>query len=261
MTSVLARRRVQKRAGSSAARDYERLKRDWQKRNRVLFAVFLGVATLIVGGTLLASLPHVWPWVGGFVGGASLAFYVALRESPPTWIENYQVGAWGEAKTAKALQSLLGAGWVILHDLNRINHNLDHVLVGPGGVFVLDTKNWPGTAQVERGGIVITRLDGKRSRLDLASKARAQGVELNQLVRQRCGLRVWVTAVIVLWADFPDRVLPGDRMSYVHGDYLVEWLRAQPARLNAAQIEQIAAALEPGQRRRPNTSTPPPAQP
>jgi hypothetical protein len=84
----------------------------------------------------------------------------------------------------------------------------------------------------------------------LASQARSQGFDLNRLLRQRCQLSPWVTAVVVLWADFPQLSAKGRSMSFVHGEHLVEWLLAQPARLNANQIEQIVGALQPGRRRK-----------
>jgi hypothetical protein len=54
---------------------------------------------------------------------------------------------------------------------------------------------------------------------------------------------------VVLWSDFPQGRADGNRMTYVHGDHLVDWLREQPARLNAQQIGHLAAFLRPGQRR------------
>jgi hypothetical protein len=55
-------------------------------------------------------------------------------------------GARGERRTARALRPLLRAGWTVLHDV-AIPHsraNADHVLIGPPGVFLVDTKAWHG---------------------------------------------------------------------------------------------------------------------
>ena len=252
MTGPWERRRVRRRAGASAARQYLRYKREWQRSHRKLFMGLATAVGVVLVGTVLAARHHLVPYYGGFASGLLFAFYVLVRESPPTWIENYQVGAWGEERTAKVIEPLLSRGWVILHDLNRIKSNLDHVLVGPGGVFVLDTKNSPGTATANGDQLTLTSPDGKPFTSDAkARQARGQGFELNRVLRQRCGLHPWVSAVVVLWADFPARAVAGNRMSYVHGDHLVEWLSGQRACLNADQVAQIASALEPGQRRRP----------
>ncbi|MFC7725319.1 nuclease-related domain-containing protein [Nocardioides sp. GCM10028917] len=62
-----------------------------------------------------------------------------LERSAALW----EQGAAGEVAVATALAAL-PAGWVVLHDLawpGRQRANLDHVVIGPGGVFVVDAKN------------------------------------------------------------------------------------------------------------------------
>jgi hypothetical protein len=264
MTGLLTRRRIRKRAGVSAAREYERLKKEWRARNRTLFRGLALVVAVALVATWWPARHDVWLYLGGMLSGALLMGFALLRESPPPWIENYQVGAWGEERTAKVLAPLLRQGWVVRHDLNRLKSNLDHVVIGPGGVFILDTKNLHGSVHVNGDVLSLTRPGENRPTYahdKAAHAARRQGVDLNRLLKQRCGIGPWVTAVVVVWADFPQRSVDGRNMSYVHGDELVEWLSAQPARLNAKQVEQIAVALEPGQRRRPRHTTDVPAQP
>ena len=119
-------------------------------------------------------------------------------------------------------------------------------------MFVLDSKHLQGTVIAERDHLSLTRPGETGSAYtsdNFARKARAQGVELNRLLRQRGSLSPWVTAVVVLWAEFPQRATNGHNMSYVHGDQLLDWLLSRPARLNALQIDQIAESLRPGQRR------------
>lgn len=175
-----------------------------------------------------------------------------LRASPPPWIEHWQIGAWGEQRTAAALAPLLRGGWVVVHDVDRGKSNLDHVLVGPGGVFVLDTKNLHGTARVTGDRLALTRPGSERVAYEsdsCARSARAQAAEVNALFRQRVSLRPWVTAVVVVWAEFPQQAADGSNMTYVHGDHLADWLLSRPARLNAKQVDELAAALQPRHRK------------
>jgi hypothetical protein len=63
----------------------------------------------------------------------------------------FGVAARTEPLTAQALESLIPHGYVILHDRRwpgTRRANLDHLLVGPGGVFVVDTKSWRGEVSV-----------------------------------------------------------------------------------------------------------------
>ena len=64
--------------------------------------------------------------------------------------EMYDRGAEGEHRTAAALATL-PSEWVSVHDLRwpgRQRANIDHIVFGPGGIFVIDSKNWSGRLSV-----------------------------------------------------------------------------------------------------------------
>ncbi|WP_210649190.1 nuclease-related domain-containing protein [Nocardioides sp. SYSU D00065] len=91
-----------------------------------------------------------------------------LQRSAALW----EQGAEGEVAVARALEAL-PEGWVALHDLpwpGRQRANLDHVVVGPGGVFVVDAKNWSGRIEVRDQ--VLTQ-NGRRREEAVAGAAEA----------------------------------------------------------------------------------------
>ncbi len=64
----------------------------------------------------------------------------------------WSVGAGGEEHVVDAPTGLEQLGWVVLHDVawpGRSRAKIDDVLVGPGGILVLDTKNWSGTVTAD----------------------------------------------------------------------------------------------------------------
>lgn len=66
----------------------------------------------------------------------------------------WAAGAAGEARVAGIVEALLTKGWMALHDVHwpgRPKANLDHVLVGPGGIIVIDAKNWSGDVHLRDG--------------------------------------------------------------------------------------------------------------
>ncbi|MBE4717970.1 nuclease-related domain-containing protein [Pseudarthrobacter sp. AB1] len=66
----------------------------------------------------------------------------------------WDAGAVGERLVADRLSRLIPHGWYLLNDVHwpgRPKANLDHVLVGPGGVVVVDAKNWTGEVRVSGG--------------------------------------------------------------------------------------------------------------
>jgi len=65
--------------------------------------------------------------------------------------EAWRRGALGEQATARFLEPLEAAGYVVLHD-RRIpgsRANIDHVVVGPSGVWVIESKNWSGKVSIK----------------------------------------------------------------------------------------------------------------
>ena len=65
----------------------------------------------------------------------------------------FDKGAAGEDATAQIL-STLPPSWTALHDVKwpgRRFANIDHIVVGPAGVFVVDSKNWSGRVTVNDG--------------------------------------------------------------------------------------------------------------
>lgn len=68
--------------------------------------------------------------------------------------KSWDAGAMGERLVADRLSRLIPHGWYLLNDVHwpgRPKAILDHVLVGPGGVVVVDAKNWTGEVSVAAG--------------------------------------------------------------------------------------------------------------
>jgi len=87
--------------------------------------------------------------------------------------ERYEKGADGEEATAQALSALPVGEWTVFHDVrwpDRRLANVDHVVVGPAGVFVIDTKNWSGTITVKDD---VLRQNGYRRESEVANAAEA----------------------------------------------------------------------------------------
>ena len=87
--------------------------------------------------------------------GAGAAATMTLFDSPPAHVERWRIGAEGEKATARKLRPLLDRGWTLLNDLDTEHGNLDHVLVGPAGVFMLESKRLAGRVGVETGKLVV----------------------------------------------------------------------------------------------------------
>ena len=59
-------------------------------------------------------------------------------------------GAEGEEAVGGILENLSADGWHVIHDVSFGRGNIDHVVVGPGGVFAVETKSHAGRISLER---------------------------------------------------------------------------------------------------------------
>jgi Nuclease-related domain len=112
------------------------------------------VAAAGLAGDVLASQAGLRP--GGLVGLAAAALVGwRLRFRPSEQARTWQCGAAGERRTARLLERLTGDGYVVFHDLAVPGSptNVDHLVIGPSGVFVIDSKQWTGSVHQGSDGL------------------------------------------------------------------------------------------------------------
>jgi Nuclease-related domain len=113
-------------------------------------------APLVIAAGLAASALAGRPGAGLAVLAAALAGW-RLRFRPSEQARAWQRGAQGERRTARLLDRLGRDGYVVFHDLavpGNTSANLDHLVVGPSGVFVIDSKQWSGHVHQSSDGLV-----------------------------------------------------------------------------------------------------------
>jgi hypothetical protein len=103
----------------------------------------VAVASLVAALAVGRVAPALAGWAGLVVAGL-VGWRLRFRVSQDA--RNWQRGARGERRTARQLNRLTRHGWVIFHDLAIPDSraNADHLIIGPAGVFLVDSKNWRG---------------------------------------------------------------------------------------------------------------------
>ncbi len=97
-------------------------------------------------------------------------------------------GAEGERVVGEALSSLAERGYLVLHSIPLPgDRDIDHVLVGPGGIFVVNAKNHSGH-RVKVSGYGL-HIDGHQQNKYL-TRATAQAKELHGRIEARSGERL-----------------------------------------------------------------------
>jgi hypothetical protein len=233
-------------AGGSAGQRFKTLAKAW--RRRALRPVFLACGGLVLGfaiaGTVVAGQAKFW--LGALAGG-TMAIYMGLRDSPPWHIEKWRMGEEGERRTAKALRQLPGPEWKAWHDLRGTNGtNVDHVVLGPAGLFLLDSKNYSGEAIIEDDELRVRWLEDPQDGWvchGMVPRMRAASAELKELIEAASGVRVWVQPVVVLWMRFPQEVAQMSDVFFVRGDSLTDWFRGRNPAGRPFDAEKVSHLL------------------
>ena len=234
VVAMRVRASVGQPAGSAQAR-WRRLRAaEWAASTRTLpwrAAATFGIA---VGGGVLGRL--VGPRLGLVVGVlAALAVGWGLRFRPSPDAVAWRRGAAGERRTARLLGPLERHGWVVLHDLAvpGSRANLDHLVIGPGGVFVVDSKQYRGRLQLDPSGRLW------HGRYPLAPTLRAVEFEADQAAQVLAYPQVVVPIVAVHGAKVPWGKVVTQGVPVVAAKRLPSMLRALPAVLGPEQVAAL----------------------
>ena len=234
-------------AGRSAEDYYREALRQWRDqpllRNMRLACLALLTSTCMIE---FLWVQETTGWLLGAAAALGATGYVVLNDWAPEHIENWHTGAESERRTEKTLRVLQPEGWHAVHDLPTPFGNIDHVVVGPGGVFLLNTKQLGGSAAVDGDVVRVTRRTNKRggyTNSDMAGSTRGAAYDLHRELRQTLGRAPWVQGVVVFWNTFDEGPTESNRVVYLHGSDLAAWLRDQPARLRPEAVAAIGATL------------------
>jgi hypothetical protein len=224
------------RPGSSAqARWWQMRAAEWAVWTRTLpwrVAVILGMGACGgVFGRLLA------PRLGLMVGGlAAVAAGWGLRFRPSPEASAWRRGAAGERRTARLLAALERQGWAVLHDLAipSSQANLDHLVIGPGGVFMIDSKQYRGRVRFDSSGRLW------HGRYPLAPALRAVSFEADQAAQVLADPQVVVPIMAVHGAQVPWGKVVVDGVPVVAARRLPSMLRGLPAVLGPERVAGLA---------------------
>ncbi|WP_082552822.1 nuclease-related domain-containing protein [Phycicoccus sp. Root101] len=186
------------------------------------------------GGTIAAV---------GSPGGSADEHAKQLIDEAGKWA----AGAEGERRVAAALESL-PSGWTVVHDRllrpGRSEANLDHIAVGPTGIFLIDAKNRAGRVTEHEGGLFQHRV----------REGRTETVSLAAELKKVHGMAAYMAAE----ADRPVTpvlCLAGSRAAefgeprMVRGVWVVPvtalagWLRARPAVMTSEDVPSVATRV------------------
>lgn len=225
-------------AGASARAQYD-ARRQAGRGLRLALEVSVAAAVGLAVGIVLG-------WIAGLVAAVAAGVLVAvqLRRSQRS-TSAWRKGAKGERKTARMLSKLERRGWHVLHDrsIPGSKANLDHLAIGPGGVWVVDSKYWNSPhsrVNVHRGKLYYGRRRQDRAVDTAAWEAERAAAALTSATRRDVSVET-VLAIHGARPWFSARFRAAHAMA---APRLVAFLARRPTVLSAGEISSIAAAAE-----------------
>lgn len=228
-------RTAQHRAGRSALEVWREQRRQTLRREwRVWTTLLLAIVGLAAGLPFTHGYGELFMAAG--LGSLLTMLYVGWELGGDIHSLTWRWGQFGEEETEDALKAL-DHRWRVIHDLPRGRRNWDHVVVGPAGVFLLETKNYRAAAVVKNDRLAFGRTTSFKGG-DFAREAKALYWALD--ARQR----TIVTPVVVIWGEFEQDLVKDDRVVYVSGASLGAWLESLPPKLPPSRVAELADAVE-----------------
>jgi hypothetical protein len=225
------------RPGASAQGEYQRRRATelatWARGLpwRIVALIAAGVAAWLIAARVAPNLAAPT----GVTVAAGVGWLLRFRSSPDTVA--WRRGAVGERRTARLLAPLERHGWAVLHDLAIPGSaaNIDHLVIGPGGVLVIDSKQYRGQLRIDRDGMIW------RGRRLLVSALRMTLWEADQADEILGIADLQVPAIVAVHgASVPWGVLRAEGVTVVPARRLPELLGALPPVLGPERVAWLA---------------------
>lgn len=177
------------------------------------------------------------------LGYATYRFITILRQ-----VRRLKLARDGERVVGQFLERLRTQGYHVFHDLLGDRFNVDHVLIGPGGIFTVETKTHSkpgkGPAEILYDGEGIT-LAGYKPQRDPIIQAKAQAQWLQSVLLDSTGKHFEVSAVILYpgWFVKTMTKTPRGAVWVLNPKALIGFLDHQPVRLSDPDLHLAASHL------------------
>lgn len=212
-----------------------------------------------VKGTVLSLWPLFlcFTLLGAFCAAAilgrypfvfAMALFVSIVAVAFTWrkgmrrVESFFKGARGEERVARLLAGLPD-GYHVFNDFVAGSCHVDHVVVGPAGVFCVETKNWMAPVTVEDRCILVGgRLPSRAPDAQVSMEVDAVASTL-----RRSGWDGNVSGIVCFASDTLVATAGSvNGMKLVNANSLVSAIVSLPGKLSPSDTERLAGLMELG---------------
>ncbi len=224
--------------GQSLTEERDRLVED-----KLLVPMLVVLLLIIMAGLewwryFVPQPPHPWILTAFATAGVAWAVWT-IRSVLPT-LKQLRLGVEGERTVGQALEHLRAGGCDVFHDLVGQGFNVDHVVIGPAGVFTVETKTWSkpvrGKAQIKFDGEHLL-VGNRQPDRDPVVQARAQASWIRDVLSESTGRKFDVRPVIVFPGWFIEQTEGSKREIWVlNPKALPDFISHEPRKLSDEDV-------------------------
>ncbi|MBT2213363.1 NERD domain-containing protein [Actinomadura sp. NEAU-AAG7] len=207
----------------------------------------VGIA-VVVGAVLSVAL--------GVRLGIAAAVLVVVVDSVRASRKDSSVAAWkkssaAERRTEKQLKSLQRNGYRVLHaravprdDEGVSDGRIDHLVIGPSGVYAIDSEKWDKRLPV-RTQSHLKLFHGPFNKKDRLDEARWEAEQASRIIAGRVGFEVPVQPSVAIYGpSIPWKVMRVRDVDVYAGNRARAYLRRRPKILTDTDVQRIFTAAE-----------------
>jgi len=187
----------------------------------------------------VASEPYIF-WHGDNGGARKIIGGMPI-------LRQYFQGVQGEIAVGQLLEEPRGNGYHVFHDIPSANGNVDHVPIGPGGVFVIETKTnskpRARESKVIYDGKRVT-VDGHSPDRDPVTQVKAAAALIDQIIQRGLTRSLPIRSVLLYVRWFVDPMPKGSDIWVMNEKTLLKWVRTSFKKVSPEDIRLAASTLE-----------------
>lgn len=212
--------------------------------------LFLALFMVVIAGLewyrfALDLKPNPIVFTAGAVLACAIAAWRSRRVLPK--VRALRQARDGKRAVGQFLERLRAQGYHVFHDVVADGFNIDHVLIGPAGVYTIETKTWSkpikGNAEIHFDGDRI-RAAGQNPDRDPIVQAKAQANWIRKLLNESVGRAPFVKPVVV----FPGWYVVNSKGTFndlwvLEPKALPAFLTNEPERISESDVQMFAYHL------------------
>lgn len=188
------------------------------------------------------------PWIPTAMAVLLVAYSVARIVGLRPAIRNLRLGIDGEKTVGQSLEELRASGAMVFHDVVAKDFNVDHIVVSPKGIFVIETKT--RSKPKSRGATV--KYDGKKVLVDGMAPSRdpIQQVKANsswvqELIWESTGKSFPVKPVVLFPGWYVETLSPAahNKVWVLNPKCLLSFMQHERADIPPEDVKLIAYHL------------------